>query len=95
MEISIFSGAGSLFLLSTDHAASSYGAPVLIERCLDWSRVMGPNDSLTGGPMTSFRWTARDLVELWAAANGRTAEERAFGRAFLESAPTAAQEVTV
>lgn len=87
MEFTLFSTRSSVFTLTTESAAASYGHPVLIESFNDWSRVLGPDDQIIEGLIGDPKWTAADLVSLWAHANGRTRDEKALAKAFIEQAP--------
>jgi hypothetical protein len=57
------------FVLTTDHAASSYGQPVLVD---GEGRAHGPGD-----------WPAGLIVRKWASRPERTWEEFQAARSFL------------
>ena len=63
-------------LLTTEHAASSYGAPVLILS----GRAYGPGDSLASGE------SAAAYVGRWSLSPDRSPEDLALAQAFLSQA---------
>ena len=75
------SGVGRL---TTDHAASSHGLPVLVVS----GEAYGPADRLPAG------WRALrggEAVGLWAALPGRTPEERRAARSYCAQWPEGPQ----
>ena len=67
-------------VLTDEHAASSYGLPVLVDQA--HLQTLGPAD-LLGGFHGQGLCFAGDLVRRWMAMPERTIEERAMGEAFL------------
>ena len=78
-------GAGRA-VLTDEHAASSYGLPVLVIEAQDVSGVFGPADAIGGTSITAAR-----IVLGWARRPGRTPEERDAAALFLQQWPEGPQ----
>jgi len=72
------------FYLTTDHAASSYGIPVLVGPD---NTAYGPGDILgSDAPLSCQFQPAGHMVRRWTRLTGRTVEEQEGAQLFLSIA---------
>lgn len=78
------------YKLTTDHASSSYGIPVLVD---DFGNAYGPGDNLSSrGPASDFAsahpLNCGDFIRRWAdCCDWLSDDDRAFARLFASAQP--------